>query len=302
MLENLAVLLSGFAAAVAVAAIGYLRRSLSVNGAALAVLVGTVVVAAGGWWWGILLVAFFASSSALSRVGGGGERPGERIARRGSQRDAVQVAANGGVAAVMALIAGWSDAPVLFLTYAGAVAAVTSDTWATEIGAQTRRPPRSILSGRAAPPGTSGAVSTVGTLGAAAGALLIAVLAAVGAALGWVGDGLSAGGVLLGVTLAGLAGSLVDSLLGATLQASYRCSVCDLATERMVHDCGAATTLARGIPMVDNDIVNALASVTGAGISAAAAWISPAGSLLVMMSVFALLAFRGAPLTGVRSR
>lgn len=293
MFDDLPVLLSGFAAAVAVGMVGYLRRALSADGAVLAVLVGTVVVVAGGWWWGVLLVAFFASSSALSRLGGGRDRPEERIARRGSRRDAVQMVANGGVATGLALIAGWSEAPVLFLAYAGAVATVTSDTWATEIGARSRRPPRSILSGREAPPGTSGAITLIGTLGAAAGALLIAGLAAMGAGAGWADSGLSTSAVLLGVALAGLVGSLMDSLLGATLQASYRCPVCDLATEHLVHDCGAATTLVRGIAAIDNDVVNALASMIGAGIGAAAAWIAPVGLSLVMVLAFALIAVRG---------
>ncbi len=293
MFDDTVVLLSGFAAAVAIGTIGYLRQVLTPDGAVLAVLVGTVVVAAGGWWWGVLLVAFFASSSALSRVGRGGDRPGERIARRGSRRDAVQVVANGGIAALLALIAGWSESPVLFLAYASTVATVTADTWATEIGAQSRRPPRSILSGQVVTTGTSGAISTLGTLGATAGALLIAGLAAIGVAFAWASSGLSPGGVLLIVTLAGLAGSLVDSLLGATIQASYRCPACDLPTEQTVHACGAATVLVRGIPTVDNDVVNALASMTGAGIGAAAVWTTPAGLLPGMVPLVVLLALRG---------
>ena len=273
MFDDPATVLSGLAAAVAVGGIGYLRRALSAGGAVLAILVGTVVVVGGGWWWGVLLVAFFASSSALSRLRAAGSQPMTQMTRRGSRRDAVQVVANGGVATLLALIASWSNAPILFLAYAGALAAVTADTWATEIGSRSPTPPRSIVSSRVMPSGTSGAISLLGTLGSAAGALTIGGLAAAGVSLHLADDGPAEGVVLLGVTLAGLGGSLVDSVLGATLQASYHCPVCNRVTEQLVHDCGAATTLTRGLPAIDNDVVNALASMTGAGIGACAAWI-----------------------------
>ena len=302
MVEDSALLISGLAAALTIGTIGYLRRALSPDGAVLAVLVGTVVVVAGGWWWGLLLIAFFASSSVLSQIGGGRERPGQSITRRGSRRDAVQVAANGGVAALLALLGGFSTAPALFFAYAGAVAAVTADTWATELGTRSRTPPRLIVSGRTVPPGTSGAISLAGTLGAGAGALLIAGLAAVGAGLGWVGAGLSAVDVVIVITLAGIAGSLVDSLLGATLQAAYRCPVCEVMTEQLLHHCGTPTLLVQGRPAIDNDVVNALASAAGASVGALMGWVAMEGQVLAPWPTLLLFArYAGLP-AHMRSR
>jgi uncharacterized membrane protein len=71
------------------------------------------------------------------------------------------------------------------------------------------------------------------------------------------------------VGLAGFAGSLVDSVAGASLQAAYRCPRCDLPTERRVHPCGEATILTRGLPWCTNDVVNVLCTAAGALVAAA---------------------------------
>ncbi len=64
--------------------------------------------------------------------------------------------------------------------------------------------------------------------------------------------------------LAGVAGSLVDSLLGATVQGIYYCESCAKETERQLHRCGNRTRLIRGWPALDNDWVNALGTLAGA--------------------------------------
>jgi len=71
------------------------------------------------------------------------------------------------------------------------------------------------------------------------------------------------------ITFAGLAASLFDSLLGATVQAIYFCDVCRKETERHpLHRCGATTRPLRGWPWLDNDGVNFLATAVGAGVAA----------------------------------
>ena len=258
----------GFGAAIVVAAVGRRRRSLSGSGAVAAVPVGGLVVAGGGWWWGVVLVVFFATSSALSGVGRRARGQAAPMTARGGERDVVQVLANGGVATMLAGVAAFAEGDLrvgVFAAFAGAIAAVTADTWATELGAFSRTPPRSITSGRTVAPGVSGGVTPVGTLASAGGAGVIAGVAAVGSVFGWApaADGAR---LLVAVTVAGVAGSLTDSVLGATVQAAYRCPVCNLPTERRVHRCGTPTVRTRGHDAVTNDVVNAIASFVGAAV------------------------------------
>ena len=137
---------------------------------------------------------------------------------------------------------------------AGALAASASDTWATEIGILAGGTPRSILGFQAVQPGMSGGVTIAGTVAAFAGAGFIALVVWL---LGWPAR------ISVGAFVGGLAGSTLDSLLGATVQSRRWCPTCDRATERTVHDCGTPTQLGRGLAWFDNDVVNVLCGVAG---------------------------------------
>jgi uncharacterized membrane protein len=57
------------------------------------------------------------------------------------------------------------------------------------------------------------------------------------------------------VALSGFAGSLIDSLIGATIQGQFKCEICDQYTESKIH-CGSDSTLIQGKYCIDNDFVN----------------------------------------------
>ena len=226
-------------------------RSLSTSGAAAAVVIGTLAVAA-GWSWGVLLILYFASSTLLSKIGKAEkERRTASVVEKGGERDAWQVLANGVVFAIAAVGALASPSRLWLALGAGALAASASDTWATEIGTLYGGTPRSILTFRPIAPGTSGGVSIAGIVASVAGAAFVAIIATFG------------GAAALPVAIGGIAGSLLDSLVGATIQSRRWCDTCRLETERRTHSCGAPTRPLRGATLVDNDVVNFVSALGG---------------------------------------
>ncbi len=250
-----------------VGGLAYWRRSLTASGWLGAVITGTLTLGIGGWPLGLALVAFFVSSSILSHYKEQikSQRAGEKFAK-GGQRDLAQTLANGGVATLLALMYGLLDEPpVMLAAFAGVLATVTADTWATELGVLSSHRPRLITSGRPVEPGTSGGITLIGTLASAAGGLLIGVvllIAVVGGNLLFAHSVAPPWWLLPVGVFGGLAGSLCDSLLGATVQATYRYPD-GRETERTADRDGTPTTFVRGWRWLNNDLVNLLSSVVG---------------------------------------
>ena len=254
------------------------RNALSQSRVIGAVILGTLIFGLGGWVWGALLVTFFVLSSLLSRYRSSAKRELSEKFAKGSRRDFGQVLANGGVGALLAIAQPFLGHPALFFAFLGTMATVNADTWATELGVLDPRPPRLITTGSAVEPGTSGGVSRLGLLATVAGGAAIGLVgwALWGLAAGQTGDGWSGRPVLAGFTLlvasvlGGLAGSLVDSLLGATIQAIYYSEGRAKETERAVDADGNPNRLVRGWRWLTNDWVNFLSSAVGAVVGAVA--------------------------------
>lgn len=255
--------------------IGYLayrRGSLTRGGTLGAILTGTTILTFGGLASAGLLVAFFVSSTVLSHWRERDKEPLAEKFQKGSRRDFAQTLANGGIASLCALVYFLNPHPIIFAALAGALATATADTWATEIGVLSKTSPRLITTWRPVPAGTSGGLTLLGTLVATLGSAFIASIAVV--ALSGIDfltkrqTNLAGVAFFLPVSLAGLFGSLVDSLLGATVQATYYCDFDGKETESALHKCGRRTRLIRGWKWLDNDGVNFISTAFGAGFAA----------------------------------
>jgi len=264
--------LIGLVCAGLLAALGYHKHWLSASGAIAATIMGTIYYGAGNVFWFGLLILFFISGSVLSRMKRERKRSMEQDYAKGSRRDAGQVFANGGLGMLLCIGNAIWPHPGWTLGFIGIMATVTADTWATEIGSLSRKPPRSVLNGRVLEPGASGGVSFRGTTAAALAGFIIGLAAwmftlvsplpaasSMAAGTASIADGwlmLAAG--LVG----GLVGCFADSYLGATVQLMYRCTVCGKQVETTVH-CGQPTIHARGWRWMNNDMVNAVSSIVG---------------------------------------
>lgn len=280
-------LAAGFVLAAVIAYLAYRLHSLSRSGAVAAFVLGSVVFGLGGLSWALLLLAFFISSSVLTHLFQRRKAALNEKFSKGGRRDSAQVLANGGLAGAFVLLhAVFPLATWPWAAFAGAMAAVNADTWATELGVLSRSNPVLITTRRPVERGTSGGITRLGTLCSFGGAFLIGLLAA----LVWPGgmDGAVSVFTRAGwIGLFGLLGSLVDSALGATYQAIYFCPACNKETERHpLHTCGTATTRIRGLSCLDNDWVNTACSLSGAALALIAALLpgSPLSSALATSS------------------
>ena len=259
-------LLFGIILAIVIAYLAYRARSLNRSGAFAAFVVGTVIFGLGGWRWAILLLTFFITSSGLSRAFKERKREANEKYAKGGQRDAGQVFGNGGIPTLFAALSVFfPDAIWPWLGFSAAFAAANADTWATELGVLSFKQPRLITNMKPVERGTSGGITVAGTLASLAGSAFIGLIAVLfwqtppfvswQAALLW----------LVLISISGLFGSLVDSVLGATVQAIYSCPQCHKETEKHpLHSCGANTHLVRGQSWLTNDWVNTFCTLSGA--------------------------------------
>ncbi len=198
--------------------LGYLSYALetaSIPGMLTGVLLGLLTIVLGDYGWFAMLIAFFGIGGLSSKF-----RYDEKLARGIAEenegaRGSGNVLANSLVALVAVLGAAASanlgvPRQVFFYAFAGAVAAALADTLSSELGGLYDNP-RLITTLKRVEPGTDGAITWQGLVAGVVGAAIVA-----GIAFGLFGSVGPAGAGL--ITLAGIVGMTVDSLLGALIE------------------------------------------------------------------------------------
>lgn len=237
---------------------------LTVPGALGAAVVGMLAFAFGGWPLWLLLMWFFGSSNVAARIvrKRRGVQPTGSPKRKGEARRLRQVLANSVPFLVCAAGFAATGEPWFMIVSAGALAASTADTWASEIGIFSRNPPVNIVTRKPMQRGLSGGVSPLGLVATVVGAATSALLAMVlFPAFGFaVPVGL---GEVLFIVACGVVGSVVDSLLGALLQAKYRApgEGSGALVEASPNRGAGGYTLVSGFAWVTNDAVNLLSGI-----------------------------------------
>ncbi|MBP2243369.1 uncharacterized protein (TIGR00297 family) [Cytobacillus eiseniae] len=243
---------------------GYSLRLLTLSGSVAAFLIGLAVSLGFGLKGLLILGFFFASSSFWSKYKRQNKAKIEERHEKGSRRDWQQVAANGGTAALFSLLYYFSPHTIWIVGFSISIAAANSDTWASEIGSLSKRPPFFIRSWKRISAGTSGAVSLLGTIAAIIGAFLIAFLSFYFFPLTIMDAAV--------ILLFGFLGNVIDTVFGAFLQAVYKCRNCGTEVEATTH-CGRQTKLQRGLVFMNNDFVNYLSGFLAALLGILFIWI-----------------------------
>ncbi len=263
----------GLALGAAIGWVGYRLSAFSRTGIIGVVLASTITCGAGGWVWDAVLLISFLGSSLCAHYGlAYKERTIEKYGRIG-RRGMLQVTAGVGWALALVLLHLLTPQTTgIYAAFVGAIATTTADTWATELGVMSARPPRLITSRRRVAAGTPGAVSALGIVAALSGAWLIGFVGLALAVLStWLNNGAWSRALAwlpLAATAGGLAGCLVDSFLGAAAQGIYYCERCEKETEQRIHSCGEPARQIRGWSWLTNEAINLVSSVVGAAVAA----------------------------------
>ena len=242
-----------------IAVFAYLKRSLDASGAAGAYIMGVIVLWTMRFEGFLLFLLFFLSCNVMGKISKRlrtGKAPDEVEEKKGSRRDFMQVMSNGLMTVIAALIWYFTGKVSALIMFGASVAEATSDTFAGEVGRLSKHNPVSIRDLRPVPKGLSGGVTALGTMGAFLASAMIAVCWYL-----WF-DGVSFAAASL-VCITGFAGAVIDSYLGACVQAHYIDPDTGMLTEHEQKN-GKALELSRGIRWVDNDMVNLLSNVFSA--------------------------------------
>lgn len=182
-----------------------LARGVNTSGALAGACIAFILASRDLRMFWVLLIVFFITLAA-TRVGDSRKQE-LKIAEADSGRSASQVMANLGIAAFVLVL--FSETPAVILAIA-ALAEVAADTTSSEIGTALSSGTVLISTWKPVPSGTDGGISLVGSF---SGLLAAAVTA--GCAFGMRLLPLQAA-IVAGC--AGVAGMVVDSLLGALLE------------------------------------------------------------------------------------
>lgn len=229
-------------------------RTLTKSGMIGAMIVGSAIFIGFSWKGLLLLGCFFVTSSMWGKIKSKQKDSLHDMLKKQDQRDIIQVFANGGIPAFIAIISLFDHSNLIEYTvlFSISLAAANSDTWASEIGTLSKSNPRMLLTLRRVERGTSGAVSMLGTFAALAGACLIAIVSVFLFDLSLMN--------LVVISIFGFLGNIFDTILGQTVQVKYKCCVCHKVTEKKIH-CQLQGLKTNLISFLDNDAVNILSII-----------------------------------------
>lgn len=182
--------------------------------------------------------------------------------KHGKGRDYVQVLCNGLPYAFLAAFAENLPLESLILMSVS-IAIATSDTWSSEIGMYFRGTTIDILKLRKQPPGISGGISGVGTLGGFVGAISTAAICVFLISQKIDLFIIKEIEIFYVISGAGFLGMLLDSVIGSAFQIRYK----NTDSGELSDTAFAENVRHSGFSWMTNDVVNLLSNIVGTGLA-----------------------------------
>jgi len=227
--------------------------SITIPALITAFLIATGIFITGGWGVYSALIAFFLLGNLASKIGKTKKLEAAKLHARSGKRSYVQVLANALPSLIFCAIYFCTNNTAYLIAAIACFAAATADTLSSEIGVLSKIPPINVLTFKPIQPGLSGGVSLLGFCGATIGAAVIAAISA------FIGN-IFTHSAILSIFIAGLFGSVIDSMLGAAFQAKYKTD--NGLTEKPPN---TKAKPSKGFAIVNNDMVNFISiSLSGA--------------------------------------
>lgn len=254
---------------------GLKRKGVNRSGAILGLIVG-VVLAISNHAFLVTLSTFFLSGSRATKFRNKEKRKFEEDFKGGEgKRNWLQVLCNTGMALQLAVLyiidCGCGERPIDFknnyrsswlsIGVMASFACCNGDTWASELGSVLARgDPFLITTGKRVPRGTNGGVSGIGLLVSFLGGVLIGVVHYLTNLYTIDTDVLRVSSaqwplIVIG-GVGGLVGSLIDSVIGATMQYSGQDK-----NGKIVEMPGKSVRHISGVRILDNHSVNLISSI-----------------------------------------
>jgi len=202
----------------------------------------------------MLMLAFLFLSVAVDKIKHRFRRNDDTAEQKQGARDGMQVAANGIVPVLMALLYLFTNNFLFVVAYNAALAEAFSDTSASGFGALGSTS-YDLIKRREVPVGLSGGVSAVGTSASFVAPFVLLLVS------------LAFGAIDIRVwaicAVSGFLGSVFDSILGSLIQVKFKCTSCGALTEKKKH-CDLETEYFSGLRAIDNDAVNLISTAFSA--------------------------------------
>ncbi len=196
---------------IALAPMGFLLFKLNIltrRGSFVAYLLGFYLAGVAGLTWLIPVLLFFISSAAFTKL----QHAIQSVRNKSMARNVWQVIANIIWAVTSSILFLLTKDEIFVLFFIAFVAAVTADTWASEIGPLLNKKCFSLSEMRTAPAGTNGGISLFGSVAALSGAIFISSLAY------YIFFGSWQWNIIAIISASGFLACFVDSLLGAFVE------------------------------------------------------------------------------------